>query len=106
MASSACSYSNNKYYSTGPSNSWFQVTYSPRTHAQWLAATGETGSTSTPVTLVDPTRTLATYNASLGGAGTFESFIARARQQSKGNWDARYGIDSLLAYFRAGYARP
>ncbi len=106
VASSACSYSNNKYYSTGPSNSWFQVTYSPRTHAQWLAATGETGSTSTPVTLVDPTRTLATYNASLGGAGTFESFIARARQQSKGNWDARYGIDSLLAYFRAGYARP
>lgn len=54
----------------------------------------------------DPNRSLASYNASLGGAESFEAFVAEVRQQSKTRWREEYMADRIIQYFRDGFATP
>lgn len=52
----------------------------------------------------DPDRTMMTYDAEHGtGAGTIESFMARAAQQERGNWDEAYTARALVRYFQEGF---
>ena len=53
----------------------------------------------------DPTRTLADYNASLGGERSFEAFIEAARSRGLQEWDVRYTADGINDYIRAGFGR-
>ena len=84
---------------------WYEVAGRKLTYQQWLDASGETGSTATPVRFVDPGRTLGTYNASIGGEPTFDAFIAEARKQRRGNWREQYTARAALAYIQAGFER-
>ncbi len=52
---------------------------------------------------IDPNRTVATYNASLGGSATFEDFIAEARKQSKDNWRLEYTAQAVNEHVRSGF---
>jgi hypothetical protein len=54
----------------------------------------------------DPDRTLASYNASLGGDESFEAFAAEIRKQSKTNWRQQYAADAVIQYFRDGFEAP
>ena len=61
-------YANNTFYSTTTSSRWFK-TEPPESYSslsQWVSASGATGTSSTPATFVDPTRTIETYMNSLG----------------------------------------
>ncbi|MCX5658232.1 MAG: hypothetical protein NTW19_00750 [Planctomycetota bacterium] len=51
----------------------------------------------------DPERTVASYNASLGGAATLDAFVVKARQQSRDSWNAAYTASAATAYIRAGF---
>jgi len=51
----------------------------------------------------DPNRTVGTYDTTLGGPGTFEDFMARARLQSKGNWNTALTAAAVNDYIRAGF---
>ena len=51
----------------------------------------------------DPERTIYTYDALLGGPGTLESFLNRARQLSIDSYDVRYTAEGANPYFRAGF---
>ena len=51
----------------------------------------------------DPTRTLGSYNATLGGAVDDDAFIARAAAMQKGDWDARYTAAKFNEYMREGF---
>ncbi len=53
----------------------------------------------------DPDRTLADYNASLGGERSFEAFIETARNRGLQEWDVRYTADGINDYIRAGFGR-
>ena len=53
----------------------------------------------------DPGRTLADYNAYLGGERSFEAFIQAARSRGLQEWDARYSADAINDYVRAGFGR-
>ncbi len=55
-----------------------------------------------PGPFVDPDRTLASYNASLGGSSTFDAFATEVRKQSKTNWRTAYDADAIIEYFREG----
>ena len=57
------------------------------------------------VTFADPTRTAATYNATLGGEATREAFLAEAYKQSKFNWRPEYSAAAVISYIRDGF-RP
>ena len=63
-----------------------------------------TNRNSEDVEFVDPNRSVASYNATLGGAATFEAFIAEARKQSKENWRPEYTASAVNDYIRAGFA--
>ena len=55
------------------------------------------------VNWVDPNRSVATYNATLGGTSTFDAFIDEVRQQSKDNWRTEYTSQAVNDYIRAGF---
>lgn len=96
-------YSGNKYFSGRAANTWFDVSDTLRSYPQWVAQVSETGSTSTPIQFVDAARTLASYNATLGGASTFEAFAAAVREQSSRNWRKEYTAKPIRDYFKAGF---
>ena len=53
---------------------------------------------------VDPDRTVASFNASLGNPETFEDFIQRARSRSVHTWPEEYSANSVNHYIRTGFA--
>jgi hypothetical protein len=72
----------------------------------WLARIGDTTSTAHEVAFADPGRDTGTYNASLGGTGTHEAFMAECRKQSRDNWRPQYTAAAANAYIRSGFLRP
>lgn len=53
----------------------------------------------------DPTRTVASYHASIGGQESLEAFLAGAREQSKhnNNWRVEYTANAVNTYLREGF---
>jgi len=93
----------NKYYRSNGEGS-FRVGGSSLSFSDWTEVTNDTDSTYEQVEFVDPDRSLATYNASLGGEESFEAFIYAAREQSRHNWNWEYHPVKILDYFNAGFS--
>lgn len=53
----------------------------------------------------DPNRTLADYNAQLGGAHSFNGFMNIVLTRPLQTWDTRYGAPAINAYIREGFGR-
>src|SRR5262249_9701267 len=51
----------------------------------------------------DPSRTLETYDASLGGNGTLADFLAAAENQGPGIWNYQYTARAVDSYIQAGF---
>jgi hypothetical protein len=56
-----------------------------------------------PTGLVDPSRGVEAYMASLGQTGTLAAFLAAARQQSQATWNIAYTAQAANTYIRQGY---
>lgn len=93
----------NKYHSARAAGEWFKYNNVEMNKATWDSSTGDTGSTTTPITFVDSSRTIETYMASLGQTATVDEFIAKCLLQGNGTWDNNYSARYVNAYFRAGY---
>jgi hypothetical protein len=66
-----------------------------------VARTGEPAAASAPFSFRDPTCSLATYNASLGGAADTRAFFQHAAEHhGKLDWDARYTPGAVLEHMR------
>ncbi len=103
IAPSVAAFSGNKYHSGRPANAWFAIAGAAKSYQQWVAASSEPGSIASVVTMPAPTRDLATYHASIGGAATLQAFMTEVRKQRKGAWKPEYTVEAALAYVRAGY---
>ncbi len=57
-----------------------------------------------PFAFVDPTRSITSYDQTLGGPGTVDDFITRARQSSAQNWFAALEGPAAAAYISTGFA--
>ena len=69
-----------------------------------LDATGTNNSSLAPLEpFPDPGRSIGSYDATLGGAGTLADFLLAARLQSKGNWNAALMANAVNSYIRAGF---
>ncbi len=104
-SASGFSFSANRYFRSDAGGAWFSGSGS-RTAAQWASFTGESGATTTAPAFLDTTRSVGTYNASLGGPATSAAFLARARQQRRYNWDENYTATTANAWIRAGFNMP
>lgn len=56
-------------------------------------------------TYPDPDRTLADYNAHLGGSRSFEAFIQVVTNRPLQTWDPKYTAYAINDYIRAGFGR-
>src|SRR5205085_590382 len=79
-------WSGNRYYddSAATNQSWFTIGSSTLPIDQW-AAQVEPALLSARVNDLDPDRTAATYNATLGGSASLSAFLSEARKQSSSN---------------------
>lgn len=74
-----------------------QFTYDNNVAWQWAA--GDDASTK----YSDPGRTLADYNAHLGGKRDFDDFMVKVKTRQPGTWDVRYSAESINEYIRKGF---
>ena len=92
----------NHYWDESPSSGWFSVGTATRSFDQWQDSL-EPDANRTQRKYVDPTRTVATYNRSLGGDASDAAFLQAARQMSRANWDTAYTADGVNDYIRDGF---
>jgi len=88
-------------YERGGASDWFRIDTTSHDFSAWVAQTGAQGSQQSAVTFPDPSASVAAYNALQGGDATHEAFMARAREQSRDNWDPAYEAIQVNAYFQA-----
>jgi hypothetical protein len=101
------SFANDHYYSVPIQSSWFNLVTKGQSNSTWTTISGETGATFQRVAFPDPGRTIESYDASLGGSGTFNDFIVNCRQQSKDNWNSALTAYAVNAYIQTGfYGQP
>ena len=99
---SAEMWDDNHYWDDSPASGWFSVNGTTTSFDTWQDGV-EPSANRTQRRYVDPARTVATYNRSLGGAGTTEAFLAQARAQSRQNWRPQYTADGVNDYVRDGF---
>jgi hypothetical protein len=98
----ALTYSGNRYSAANDAN-FGKVLTATKNYAQWLTASGETGSSVQTIAYPDPSRTLDRYVATLNPAWTLADFYAAIRTQSKAKWHPEYMAPSVNNYIRAGF---
>jgi hypothetical protein len=99
--SSNFQFSNNTYYTTKDTNKWVYLRGWFVPLSDWLNESGETGSTVEKVAFVDPSRSVASYNRSLGGQESYDAFMTEARKQQRGNYRENYTAKKVNEYIRA-----
>ena len=99
---SAESWQGNTYSDINDPSGWFTIQGVSTSLNTWLSTIDRTGS-SVPPTYADPTRNIATYNATLGGTGTDNAFLAQARLQSWQNWRTPYTAQAAIRYILEGF---
>ena len=99
LAYNAHRFENNKYYSTGAESSWFKQ----GNLSAWVSNSGETGASSTQISYTAPTRTVGSYNGTIGGLSTSKAFMAAALKQSRSNWTQILTAYAAINYIRAGF---
>ncbi len=64
------------------------------------------GGVSDPGPFSDTSCTVGGYDATLGGAGTLESFLAEARTMARGNYREEYTAAAVVQYFQDCFSAP
>ena len=82
---------------------WFRINSVSTSLAAFKTALGDTTSVAGPVVYSAPTRTLASYNLSLGGANDHDAFLTEARKNRKDDWRTQYTTSAVRTYIRAGF---
>ena len=93
----------NRLYSNGPPNQWMFYTSRFMSLATWNAMVDDRTSTATMVSYPRPDARIADYDLATGGGGSLESFLERARAQSRATWDERLVGTNVAADFRANF---
>lgn len=96
---------NNCYWSALPEGQQLRYNSTTMGLSSWIAATGDSGSMMHQVSYADPSRTIESYHAAIGGPASAEEFLSAARLQGRGSWRPEYTAAAAIAYFRDGFVR-
>jgi hypothetical protein len=94
--------SHNEFYTLAPASMWMQAN-GPLSLPQWQTLVHDAGSLAHLSPFPDPSRTIGTYHALIGGAPTVDDFCTQARLQSRLTWRTQYTAEAVNGYVRAGY---
>jgi hypothetical protein len=81
----------------------FEIEGKDYTLEDWQAATGD-NSTFSDYQFTDATRSIETYQSSIGGAATIDAFIEACRAQNRYNWNEDYTAPKVGEWIKAGFA--
>ena len=93
----------NRLYSDAPPPQWMFYDQQYMSLEKWRLAVTDTTSTAVRVEYPHAELTLADYDLATGGSGAAEDFLARARAQSRANWDSMLVGTNVAAVFRANF---
>ncbi len=96
---------NNIYFSDKDINSMFRLELVNKTLDEWQIATGD-NSAFDQFDFPDPSRTIETYQESLGATPTIDAFIASCRAQDRFSWNYNYTAKKVNKWLKAGYSIP
>jgi hypothetical protein len=97
--------SGNRFYSQQLSASaWTVIGSSAQSLATWMGQVGDATSVGQQAQYVDATRSVAGYNALIGGTASLAGFLSEARKQSAANWRPEYRATQVNGYIRDGFA--
>jgi hypothetical protein len=99
-----CSAGGNRFFSAQPNlATWLRIGTQSMSVASWAALMNDTTSYAGPDLYVDPSRTIASYDRQIGGAGSLDTFLFEARRQSKASWRAELTASAVNSYIREGF---
>ncbi len=94
----------NRYYDPALSQSaWFLQESNNVSVGQWLTQVDQTGKVLPSLPYADPNRSVATYDATLGGPGTWQDFLVQARSMSYTNYQPQYMAQAVIDYVNRGF---
>ncbi len=94
----------NRFLASAPAEAWMTSAGTSCSLVSWKHLVGDTTSGPLmPADYPDPERTIARYDASVGGAGSYAAFMQAARAQSRANWRPQYTARAAIEYVRAGF---
>ncbi|HEX6810694.1 MAG TPA: hypothetical protein VF384_03630 [Planctomycetota bacterium] len=94
---------NNRIFTTASSNAWMNHQGSLVSLPTWKSMVGDTSSSSQQMSYPAASQTIAGYDLTVGGSGSLASFLSRARDQSRTNWDDRFCGTHVSAHFRNNF---
>ena len=94
-------FSNNKYYSNGTDR--FNLNNSDMNFTSWSAASGD-NSTFDYFSLPVPSRSIETYQESIGNPPTIEAFISACVAQDRFSWNTNYSATKINNWIKAGFS--
>lgn len=95
-------FSGNRYYNAQSSTGWFYLNNAKTSLATWQSKV-EPDAVSQKMDYADPDRTVATYNASIGGSKSEAAFLSAIRNNDKSGYDADLTAAAVVSYIRAGF---
>jgi hypothetical protein len=94
----------NRFYSKlTPGTAWTKFQLVDHTIDYWKSQVGDTTSDDVLVSYANPSVSVASYNAVIGGPASLSAFLVEARKQSKTYWRREYQASCVNRYVRAGF---
>jgi len=98
--------SNNCFYTTLATNAWMFYNGQNMSLTTWKQLVNDTTSIASQVAFPRPNETIVQYDLATGGSGSLDSFMSRARNQSRLNWNSQLVGTNGAAYFRSNFGLP
>jgi hypothetical protein len=95
--------SNNRFYSTLSTNAWMFYNGQNMSLASWKQLVNDTTSVALQASYPRANETIVQYDLATGGSGSLASFMSRARNQSRLNWNSQLVGTNCAAYFRSNF---
>ncbi len=103
---SGVSSANNRFYTTASSNAWMFYSGQYMSLSSWKPLVNDTTSIASQVSYPRANQTIANYDSATGGSGNLASFMSRARNQSRLNWNTQLVGTNAAMYFRSNFNLP
>ena len=93
----------NRFYTSASAAQWMFYAGQAMSLATWKSMVGDSTSAATQPSYARPEEQIADYDAATGGSGGLDSFLSRARGQSRTTWSELLVGTNVAAHFRANF---
>ena len=96
-------FSANHYFSNRAEESWFELANVDIDYTSWISQTGEQTASNLMPNYCDDSRTIESYQESLGAEPSKEGFISNIKQQGKFHWRTEYEVNTVNQWIKDGF---